>query len=76
MKNNLAECGEHIMIVERTILHFLVRKGLTEKSVLDAGREPRGELLQASAINTEFSQGTQLTPIHFVETHLVSTIMT
>lgn len=53
-----------------------VRKGLTEKSVLDAGREPRGELLQASAINTEFSQGTQLTPIHFVETHLVSTIMT
>lgn len=53
-----------------------VRKGLTEKSVLDAGREPRGELLEASAINTEFSQGTQLTPIHFVEAHLVSTIMT
>lgn len=34
MKNsNLAECGEHIMIVERTILHFLVRKGLTEKVI-------------------------------------------
>ena len=33
MKNNLAECGEHIMIVERTILHLLVIKGLTEKVI-------------------------------------------
>lgn len=52
-----------------------LEKALLRKRCLTQGREPRGQLLQASAINTEFSQGTQLTPIHFIETHLVSTMM-